>query len=163
MEYHGHPEVEELSDYLKDESDRCAVIFAVAFFDETLAALLGDTNERSFHERLKEALAWGLLSQNEHDDLQILRILRNEFAHDLRSKTLDANAVSLVEKLKTWQIGSSARSLERAISAPRYKLQFVVGTIAFRLQRRSKPSTKAGPLAEPDILDFGSWPPVTSV
>jgi hypothetical protein len=122
MEYQGHPKVEELSDYLKDESDRCAVIVAAAFFDETLADLLGDKNERSLYERLKDALGWALLTQNEHDDLQILRLLRNKFAHDLRMKSLDADGVSLVEKLKTWQIASSARGVEGVITAPRAKL-----------------------------------------
>jgi|SRR5208337_3586146 len=93
MEYKGHPSVEELSSLLRGESPRCAVIVvAAAFFDERLKSLLAHRADSSFSARIKAAQQWGLLTRNEHDDLDVLRQLRNGFAHDLRVKDFDATS-----------------------------------------------------------------------
>ena len=110
MEYKGHPGVEELSSLLRGESPRCAVIVAAAFFDERLKSLLADTTDSSFSARIKAALEWGLLTRNEHDDLDLLRQLRNGFAHDLRVKDFDVTSEARVEAMRTWQVASDARS-----------------------------------------------------
>jgi len=104
MEYKGHPGVEELSSLLRGESPRCAVIVAAAFFDERLKSLLADTTDSSFSARIKAALEWGLLTRNEHDDLDLLRQLRNGFAHDLRVKDFDVTSEARVEAMRTWQV-----------------------------------------------------------
>ncbi|HKM55513.1 MAG TPA: hypothetical protein VJY33_19065, partial [Isosphaeraceae bacterium] len=39
----------------------------------------------------------------------------------------------------------------------------VVGVIAFRLQKRTKPPSKSGPRPEPSITDTKEWPPVTTI
>ena len=163
MEYKGHPGVEELSSYLVAESPRCAVIVAAAFFDETLKALLADTKERSFSARIKDALEWGLLTQSEHDDLDVLRDLRNGFAHDLRVKDFDGTSEARVEAMRTWRTASDARSLDRVIQTPLNRLLFVVGVIAFRLQKRTKPSSKSGARPEPSIMDTKEWPQVANI
>lgn len=162
-EYKGHPGVEELSSLLRGESPRCAVIVAAAFFDERLKSLLADTTDSSFSARIKAALEWGLLTRNEHDDLDLLRQLRNGFAHDLRVKDFDVTSEARVEAMRTWQVASDARSLARVIQTPLDRLLFVVGVIAFRLQKRTKPTGKSGPRPEPAITDFKEWPPVTSI
>ena len=46
--------------------------------------------------------------------------------------------------LKTWQVASDARPLSRVIQSPLEQLLFVVGVIAFRLQKRFKPPGKMG-------------------
>jgi hypothetical protein len=163
VEYKGRPGVEELSRLLASESPRCAVIVSAAFFDETLASLLADATDRSLYARIKLALEWGLLSQNEHDDLDALRQLRNVFAHDLRVKEFDADSLAKVEAMKTWQIASNARGLDRVMPSPLARLLFVVGVLAFRLQRRAKPANQLGPRPEPEITDWKEWPPVTSI
>lgn len=161
VQFKGHPNVEELSDLLKEESSRCAVIVSAAFFDDTLATLMEDTVERSFFVRINDALAWGLLTQNEHDDLHTLRKLRNDFAHDLRVKDFDANASATVAALNLWTTASSALSLGRVITTTLEQLLYVVGVIAFRLQHRTKPTAKTGPITEPPIMNVGEWPLVT--
>lgn len=163
MEFKGHPAVEELSTLLRGESPRCAVIVAAAYFDETLAGLLVDTRNRSFYARIDDALEWGLLTPNEHADLHVLRELRNGFAHDLRIKDFDLSSGARAASLATWRVASAARSLERVLQTPLGQLLFVVGVIAFRLHKRNKPTEKSGPLPEPPMTDFASWPPVTSI
>ena len=163
MEYKGHPGVEELSSLLRGESPRCAVIVAAAFFDESLKALLADTKDRSFSARVKAAVEWGLLTQSEHDDLDVLRHLRNDFAHDLRVKDFDVTSEARVEAMQTWRTASDARPLARVIQTPLDRLLFVVGVIAFRLQKRTKPPSKSGPRPEPSITDTKEWPPVTTI
>jgi hypothetical protein len=163
VEYKGHPGVEELSSHLGAESPRCAVIVAAAFFDETLKALLADTKERSFSARIKDALEWGLLSQNEHDDLHLLRDLRNGFAHDLRIKDFDGTSQAKVEAMMTWRIASDAWPLDRVIQTPLDRLLFVVGAIASRLHKRRKTPSKSGPHPEPSVMDRKEWPPVTTI
>lgn len=163
MEFKGHPAVEELSALLRGESPRCAVIVAAAYFDETLASLLGDTKDRPLSARIDDALDWGLLTPNEHADLHTLRQLRNGFAHDLRIMDFDASSGARVASLATWRVASDERPLERVIQTPLEQLLFVVGVIAFRLHKRTKPPEKTGPLPEPPVMDFASWPPVTSI
>jgi hypothetical protein len=163
VQYKGHAKVEELSSLLSDESPRCAVIVSAAFFDETLASLLGDTTERSFAARINDALAWGLLTQDEHDDLHVLRQLRNGFAHDLRVKDFDSTSAAQVASLKLWKTASSALPIARVIEGALQQLLYVVGVIGFRLQHRSKPGSKLGPLPEPPIRDINAWPPVTNL
>src|SRR5271157_2943147 len=155
--------VEELASLLRGESPRCAVIVAAAFFDERLKSLLADTTDGSFSARIKAALEWGLLTRNEHDDLDLLRQLRNGFAHDLRVKDFDVTSEARVEAMRTWQVAKEAWSLARVIQTPLDRLLFVVGVIAFRLQKRTKPTGKSGPRPEPAITDFKEWPPVTSI
>jgi hypothetical protein len=157
MEFKGNKNVEELSDLLKDESPRCAVIVAAAYFDEKLAEKLGDTTERSFAARINDALAWSLLTQNEHDDLHVLRKLRNDFAHDLRVKDFDANSSEMVAALKLWTTGKSDLNVEDSIKTAQLMLRWVVFVIACRLERRTK--QKIGPLPEPPTTDIDEWPP----
>lgn len=161
MEFRGQKNVEELSKLLRDESPRCAVIVAAAFFDETLARLLGDTSERSFYVRIEDALLWGLLTQNERDDLHAVRKLRNAFAHDLRVSDFDKASTVQVDCLKLWVTASQGLPLHRVIQSTMQKLLYVVGVIGFRLQHRTKPSNQCGPLPEPGIRDVDAWPPVT--
>ena len=162
MEYKGHPKVDELSTHLKEESPRCAVIVAAALFDKCLAGLIGDTKDRSFSARIDDALQWGLLANSEHSDLHALRELRNDFAHDLRVKDFDTTTEAKVGAMKVWQIASVARPLDNVIRTTLDRLLFVVGVITFRLQKRTKPQSKLGPLLDPQITDWEAWPPVFS-
>ena len=89
--------------------------------------------------------------------------MRNGFAHDLRVKDFDANSADKVDGTNTWRIASDARGLDRVMPAPLDRLLFVVGVLAFRLQRRTKPVSKLGPRPEPAFTDWKEWPPVTSI
>ncbi len=60
MRFKGDVNVEALSDLLKDESDRCVVIVAAAFFDETLARLLGDRTDQPLNSRINDGSVFRL-------------------------------------------------------------------------------------------------------
>jgi len=163
MRFKGHTNAEELSDFLKNESDRCVVIVAAAFFDETLGRLLGERTERPLNSRINDARDYGILSQDEHDDLHKIRQLRNQFAHNLRAAAFDTNVCAAVESMAIWKTASS--QIVRYVDLfrnPRDRFLYVVGVIAFRLQHRQSVPPRVGPLPEPPITDIHSWPPVTN-
>jgi len=164
MEFKGDPNVEELWSYFQGESPRCLTIVGAAFFDETLARLLGDTKDRSLNDRIDDGLAFGLLTGNEHHDLHVLRRLRNDFAHNMRNNSFDASRSAVVESLKTWQyIYSVWPSLAKPLPDAQRRLMYVIGVIGGRLQKRSRSAVKTSPRAEPDIWkDSAEWPPVVS-
>ena len=55
VEFKGNPNLEQLSSHLAGESPRCAVIVSAAYFDVTLASMLGDTKDRSFYARIDDS------------------------------------------------------------------------------------------------------------
>lgn len=132
MRFAGNASIEELSDLLKDESDRCVVIVAAAFFDETLARILGDTSDRSFSSRIDDARDYGVLTAHEHNDLHEIRRLRNGFAHNLRAAEFDVSAASAVESLEVWRNGSA--------HVPKYRQIFAI-PLRHRDDRVSAPAT----------------------
>lgn len=161
MEAKGDKNVEELWSFLKGESPRCLAIVGAAFFDETLGRLLRDKRERSLHDRINDALKWGLLSPNEHKDLHTIRELRNDFAHNLRNNSFGADRSAIVDSLKTWQVACGTwQKFPKLCQDATRRLLYVMGVIAFRLQKRSKPTITPRP--EPDVSDIGEWPPITS-
>jgi hypothetical protein len=107
LEFKGNAVVEEFSSLLKGESPRCVAIVCAAFFDETLGVLLGDKQDRAFFDRIIDARDFGLLTSDEHDDLQVLRQLRNHFAHRLKARSFDSSKAKMVDSLKLWRTASS--------------------------------------------------------
>ena len=163
MKFKGNTVVEEFSSILEGESPRGVAVVCAAFFDETLGRLLGDKKERAFYNRIVDASDFGLLTRDEHHDLNVLRELRNHFAHNLRAKTFDAKATAKVDSLKLWRTASSQLlSYTKLFPTVQDRLLYVAAVIAFRLQKRSKVVKKPGPLPEPTITDTKAWPPAIS-
>lgn len=161
MEYKGQESVAQFSDLLKGESPRCSAIVAAAFFDETLARLLGDEKDRSFHRRIELALEFGLLTKDEHADLNAIRAIRNDFAHDLRKVDFDPEIESRINTLRT--LASALEAIPRRIEllpTPQDRFLYVAGVIAFRLQHRTRSPEKTEPLPEPEPWDTRAWPPL---
>lgn len=94
------PEIKELSDFLTEfngESDRGAVLTAGAYLDERLGEMLKaflanveETDELlfgfnaplgTFSAKIKLVYSLGLIQENEFDELNINRKIRNEFGH----------------------------------------------------------------------------------
>jgi hypothetical protein len=91
--------VKELYDTFTQESDRGVAIVGAAYLDENLAVLLESfliEDEQRVHEllgagqfaplgsfsaRTKAAYCLGLISKNEYEDLNTIRGIRNDFAH----------------------------------------------------------------------------------
>jgi hypothetical protein len=112
------PEVKgEFADWLREfdgESDRACAILATAYLDDQLAQLLlaymideaASVNlvERSlsnFNTRINVSYALGLIGKVEHDDLHVLRAVRNQFAHKLMGLSFaDAWAATTCRELK---------------------------------------------------------------
>ncbi|MCW0045458.1 MltR family transcriptional regulator [Brevundimonas sp. BT-123] len=100
----------DLTDLLADMDERGLVLSLAAFAEDALgdliAAFLIPSNQSdsllkgfnapigTFSARIKTAFALGLINQNQHDDLDRLRKIRNIFAHDWNPKTLTDPAVA---------------------------------------------------------------------
>ena len=133
----------------ENESERGCVLVAAAFLDRVLEELLckhfsnklaGDQLVRGFNSplgtfssRITAALALGLLTESEHKQIDLVRRIRNEFAHTFANvKFSDSGIKSRVHLLPTHpiSIGSAAdptrRSFETAVevllSNLRYRL-----------------------------------------
>ena len=90
---------------LQNESPRAAVIIAGAFLDSQLKDLLSkffvddpkvvdkllgiDRPLSSFSSHIKTAYCLGLISKNIYQDLQVIRKIRNNFAHKTHGYTFD--------------------------------------------------------------------------
>lgn len=89
--------LQELLSHIKEETDRGAILSAAAALDDVLVSLLSgflsdnksstklltgyDAPLGTFSSRIAMANALGLLSEEEHADLEILRQIRNWVAH----------------------------------------------------------------------------------
>ncbi len=161
MRFKGSPEFEEFWALLECESPRGLSIVMAAFFDERLGTLLGQAQEQSFFCRINDGLSQGLLTQNEHTDLHVIRSLRNSFAHCLRANSFDAAKTQQVNAFKTWQVAvSELPQYGDLFCTAQDRLLYVAAVIAVRLNYRT--GTGTGPVPEPSILDTTAWPPVTS-
>jgi len=94
---------------LQSETPRAAVIIAAAFMDGWLRQLIAnfmvddtkaiddllgtednsDCPLSSFSARIKAAYCLGLISKDEHDDLNTIRRIRNRFAHRMHDLSFD--------------------------------------------------------------------------
>ncbi|MCA9102184.1 MAG: hypothetical protein KDA63_13565 [Planctomycetales bacterium] len=101
---HTSNDIKQFYREMEDESDRCLSILIAAYFDEALGSILGSNAPDGFHSRICAALQHGILTQDEHDDLQLIRQIRNAFAHEYLSKTFDQETEVLVDQLKTVQL-----------------------------------------------------------
>lgn len=97
------PKREDIVGFMEEfqgESDRAAAVLGAAYLDECLRDLIGsfliDDSTRvgellegplaplgSFASRISASYCMGLMSKNEYRDLQIIREIRNRFAHEL--------------------------------------------------------------------------------
>jgi DNA-binding MltR family transcriptional regulator len=94
---------------IEKESDRAAAVFAGSFLDEMLSHILafyfvqdkktsrellrGDGPLSSFSARIKVAYAIGLISESVRSDFEIIRKIRNHFAHHPRATSFSESPV----------------------------------------------------------------------
>ena len=110
--------------------------------------------------KIETAQRRGLLTNNERDDLDELRKLRNLVVHRVGGPTFHEDEKDIVLALKTWQIVAEAMpQYETLIVTPEDRLVYVASVIAARLDNRSG-SGGSQPSVEPDVTDVKSWPPV---
>ncbi len=101
---------------LNSESDRGRVLISTGFLEEQLKEVLlafmieGSTVEDlidggnaplgTFSSRIAACYGLGLISQDEYDDLTLIRKIRNDFAHDIRTNFSTPSVVSRCDALK---------------------------------------------------------------
>jgi DNA-binding MltR family transcriptional regulator len=122
---------------IQNESPRAAVIIASAFLDAQLRAILLnsfvddkkvseellDSDLSTFSSRIKTAYCMGLISETLYHDLNIVRKIRNKFAHQMHGYTFDEpEIVSWCNSLKL------ARMITEVSSIPKsHGSHFVLG------------------------------------
>ena len=162
-------------DELEKESDRGAVLVAAAFLDDSLSNLLRsvmvddknlidsllrpDGPLGTFSARIKVCQAFGLLESDVYHDLQLIRRLRNEFAHRHQSASLEDPSAR--DRISNFQ---SQRRLpppprEEPISAlwydghPRERLRWAVSILCqlidSRAEGRQRPKLPDSPIQSP--------------
>lgn len=162
MRFTGSKEIIRFWSLLKNESERGAAIVVAAFLDEKLGQLLKQKTDRSFASRISDALQARILTMNEHDDLHVIRDIRNKFAHCLNATNFDSAKSRQVNSLKTWTIVATARpKYELYFPTARDRFLYVAGTFFVRLKYRSLPTMQ--PLPEPKLWEGNAWLTVSSV
>ena len=160
MEFKGSSDFEKFGNYLAGESPRGIAIVVAAYFEEKLGDLLPQSHQQNFFTRINSAFAAGLITQNESHDLQIIRNLRNSFAHKLEARDFDSNKAQQVESLKTWQIIVEVfPQYADDFPTPQDRLLYVAGAFFIRLNKRHL--KQFSPLPEPDVVDTESFPIVS--
>ena len=174
-----NPEVRKIWDELRNESDRGMVIMAAAFLDNLLESLLKATMIRdekiaqsligkngplgSFHGRVQAAMAFGLLSQFEHHDLNAIREIRNDFAHVTKPASFKNS--EMVNKCNSFCLWKHAKDclpspMEEYCRDAKGRFGLLVATLAARLLERTRLQEHFKPLAEsqpwntfPDVIE----------
>jgi mannitol operon repressor len=114
-------EINEFSRFLKifgEESDRGAALAAATYLDERLKGILesflSDTKATqellggfnaplgTFSARIKAAYSLGLIQDNEFEELETIRKIRNEFAHSWDGVSFDTQKVADLCRLLPW-------------------------------------------------------------
>jgi len=114
-----HPHLKDflpLLDQLNEESERGAVVLSCSFIEDQLRNIIqsflvdGEEAQKlvegfnaplgTFSARATAAYAMGLISKSEHDEIDILRKVRNAFAHNFKATFEDQRTKDLCKNLK---------------------------------------------------------------
>ena len=114
-----YPNLKEFFPYLallNNESDRGKVLISTGFLEEQLKQILlafmlqgsqaedlvdgGNAPLGTFSSRITACYVLGLISQNEHDDLHLIRRIRNDFAHNIHTSFKAESVISRCKELK---------------------------------------------------------------
>ncbi len=147
-------------DEFEGDSDRAAAILGFALIDDILTGYLSsflvDNPVKvkkligthgplsSFWSRSLAAYCMGLISADEYHDLDLMRKIRNEFAHDLRSVSFSSDSVR--GKCSRFRLGEPTHQVfsELGVSVPadrpmaRYEFSVAVGKLVMALHMRRK-------------------------
>jgi mannitol operon repressor len=113
-----HPHLANFWPYLEllnDESDRGKVLISTGFLEEQLKQILlsfalecpqatdlvdgGNAPLGTFSSRIAACFVLGLITENEHRDLQLIRRIRNDFAHNIHTSFETPSVVSRCSQL----------------------------------------------------------------
>lgn len=135
---------------LRGDSERAAVIFGAAVLDELLrqvleAFMIADDNEISeligdsrplgtFAARTRAAYCLGLIDDEEKHDLEIIRRIRNPFAHLIRTPSFEKEG-ELRDRALSLQIGKRFLNNQQRTS-PRSCFEATTAALAYSLSVR---------------------------
>jgi mannitol operon repressor len=139
---------------LQTETPRGSAIVGMAFLDECLhrllAALMVDKKSEvrklledsgplaTFYGRILAAYCLGLINQEEFDDLNVIRQIRNEFAHNPRGLSFDnKRIINWCDKLQHPKDYPLVRGLSDAETA-RFKFTWAIVLISVQLESRAR-------------------------
>ena len=161
----SHPHLKEFAPFLDDlnrESERGAVLISVSYLERQLKQIVlallceGDTSVRllegfnaplgTLAARSAAAAALGLISEQEHRELETIRKIRNQFAHDHRMSFSDQNIVDRCRNLSF-----AAKDYGDVVLDSRGKFTTAVVALILYLTNRSHYVSKKR-------LTFGNWP-----
>ena len=145
---------------LQDETPRAAIILAGAFLDGLLSKLIstfliadqkavsellgtdgGDAPLSSFSSKIKAAYCLGLISRDEYDDLNLIRKVRNKFAHEMHGFSItDQHVVNWCNELKIPQ--KTLRGLKDFPTTHAGKLLLGIALLASQIALRTLSTEK---------------------
>jgi DNA-binding MltR family transcriptional regulator len=161
-------------DELQNESPRAAVIIASAFLDAQLRAILAnsfidegkvveellDSDLFTFSSRIKTVYCMGLISESIYHDLNIVRKIRNKFAHQMHGYTFDEpEIVSWCNSLKLAKaiadVSSMSKSHENLFVLGVTQLAMWLGIKIVETEKTKKSAPKNPELAQMVKVDEG--------
>jgi DNA-binding MltR family transcriptional regulator len=161
--------VSDFVETLKNESDRACAILGAAMLDHALGELVrsamtveaparlfeGYGPIASFSARIDISLGLGIVSRDEHHDLQLIRKVRNAFAHDANHE------LSFVSELIAQRIGllKVAAAIfanpifTPGLDTPRNRFQIEMGCLRYSIQ-----DVRGFAVERPDVPpDYVGW------
>ena len=137
---------QKVSAELSEESPRASVIVGAAWLDFKLASLIEQalhddervrkvfTNPfRYFGSRIDVAYRLGLISQQEKEGLEVVRDIRNEFAHEILVSFSDSKIKELVPKLEPF-VHQDAKPMEDPRHWYVYAVSYLNGLLSVRVK-----------------------------
>ena len=149
-------------DDLSGESERGAVLISVSYLEQQLKEIVsaflceGKASVRlfkglnaplgTFAARADAAAALGLISEREYRELETLRKIRNQFAHDHRASFSDQSIVDLCGNLSF-----STKNVGRLVALPLGQFNTAALALILNLTNRAHYVSKKR-------LNFEDWP-----
>ncbi|CAJ0708773.1 hypothetical protein LMG19089_04767 [Ralstonia edaphis] len=139
-------ELNRFLDLIRSQDDRALVLSLASFMEESLGRLLlsyfrdcKQTRELvegfnaplgTLGSRIKAAYAFGLVCEQQYRDMDIVRKVRNTFAHDWEGVSIERNDIkALIGQLSGYTVDHKPPS-----ESPRQKLHDTAATICMELQ-----------------------------
>lgn len=172
-------ELNQLLRMLDDHDERGLVLSLAAFAEDTLGRLLVHFMREprqakelvegfnaplgTFAARIKAAFALGLLRREQFEDLEVLRRIRNEFAHNWQEVTLERNDLAgLVGRLHLVGLGGKRMDhlrgkarLQHSLSWVLVELRLLLSAVKDKKIQAQFHGVRMGPVADADTEHEG--------
>ena len=150
-----HPHLKEFLPYLellRNESPRGQVLISTGFIEEhlkrTLLAFMREVPQAArlvdganaplgtLSARIEACYVLGLIAENEHHDLGLLRKIRNDFAHDIHTSFETPSVVDRCRQLKLKAHDYKSKEMGEVVVPPRDQFQTCAVAIITHLINR---------------------------